>query len=143
MVTINLTLFVMLGLFLVFVWLMNTFVFRPLLALMDKRAARMDGDKQTAQTATDEAETLERKYRTAVSDMHREESVKLIAAHREAQAAHNQRVRELKAEEEAELAAVRAEAMTLIEVERQRYPELTKDLVEAMAECLDIEGNGS
>lgn len=143
MVTINLTLFVMLGLFLAFLWLMNAFVFRPLLALTDKRAEQILGDKQTAQTAAGEAETMERQYRTAVSDMHREETVKLNAEHRKAQAAHNQRVRELKAEEEAELVKVRAEAMTLVEAERQRYPELTRDLVAAMAKRLDMEGNGS
>ena len=143
MVTINLTLFVMLGLFLAFLWLMNAFVFRPLLALTDKRAEQMLDDKNTARRAADEAGVMERDCRAAVSAMHREETVKLNAAHREAQAAHNQRVRELKAEEEAELVTVRAEAMTLIEAERKRYPELTRELAATMAKHLDMEGNGS
>ena len=143
MVTINLTIVVEVGLFLVFVWAMNRFVFRPLLRVMDKRAARIEDDKTKAAAEVAEAEQLETRYASTVAAIHRDATHKIVEAHREAQVAHTERVATMKKKEEEELALLREEAMRQVDEERKRYPELAAALANAMAERLRLKGSGS
>ena len=59
MVIVNLTLFVELGLFLLFLWAMQRWVLMPLLAVMDERRAKMAGDADAADAAERRAKELE------------------------------------------------------------------------------------
>ena len=140
MVTLNFTLVVNLIMFLVFLWAMNTFVFRPLFKVMDTRDARMAEDHETAKTAGTAAAQLEKAYASKVAALHRDETRKVRDAHWEAQAAHNKRVAELKEREEAELDIVRADAMDQVNVERRKYAELVETLSGQVAERLNLEG---
>ena len=141
MVTLNLTIFVEVGLFLLFLWLMNTFVFRPLLQLMDRREAKIEEDKAQAHTEAIEAEELEGEYASNVAVLHRDATHKRVTAHRKAQQVHTERVDELKKREEEEVAQVHAEAMKEIEAQRKHYAALTADLVDAASARLGIGGD--
>ena len=143
MVTINLTLFVELGLFLVFLFAMKIFVFAPILRVMDARDAKITGDREAAMTGQEEAVRIEKKYAAAVAAAHRAESYGLVKAHRESQQAHAKRVKELKAEEDVKLAEIHAALMGQIEVERAHYPGLTAQLAQDMGMRLGLEDGGS
>lgn len=139
MVTLNLTILVQVGLFLLFLLAMHTFVFRPLLRVMDARDEKMADDKEAAVEGAAEAEKREAEYASKVHLLHREASLKIVHAHREAQAAHNEQVAGLKRKSEEELAVVRADMAGQVEAERQRYPELTDVLAHDMAARLGLE----
>lgn len=142
MVTLNLTIVVEVVLFLVFLWAMKIFVFTPLLKVMDDRDVRIDTNREKAQTEAAGAKKLEREYASKVAAIHRESSHRIVEAHREAQAAHSDRVAALKQQEEKELADVHAEAMRQVQAEREHYPELTASLAEAVAKRLALGGDG-
>ena len=143
MVTINLTILVQLGLFLGFMWLMSTYVFKPMLHLMDERSEGMARDKESAETLVQEAEKLESRYIGKISEINREASHQAYHARRAAQEAHNQTVAELRQREEEEVARAHAEAMAEVREERQKYPELTAALSEDIARLLGLKGDES
>lgn len=138
MVTINLTLLIELGLFLIFMWAMKTYVFWPLLKVMDSRDAQLEDDRTVALTDAEAAETLEVKYRSELAEIHHAASRNLVRAHREAQVAHLAEVDALKAEGEAALSVVRQETSETVEAQREHYPEL----VDVMAEAMDAKLHG-
>lgn len=142
MVTLNLTIAVEVGLFLLFLWLMNTFVFRPLLKVMDQRDAQIEDDKTTSQTENQAAAAREKEYTSKVRELRSEASHAVYHARRAAQHVHNEQLEKLKKEEEAELLETREEAMRQIEAERAKYPECIAALAGAMAERLGLKRDG-
>ena len=138
MVVLNLTIAVEVLLFLVFLWAMRTFVFKPLLAVMDKRDIQIEQDKETASTETAQAEALEHEYQTKAAEIHRESSHKAAQTQRAAQDAHNDKVIALRRREQEELAVLWAEAMRQVESERKQYPALTAELATLMAARLGL-----
>ncbi len=143
MVTINLTLFIEVGLFLVFLWAMNRLVFRPLLNVMDGRDEKRSGDLQVAREAGAEADQLEKQYASESVRIHHEASREVVRAHRQAQEAHFQRLAELKQRGEEELNAVQREVSEAMALERKNYEALAVELAEAMAEQLAGKGNAA
>ena len=143
MVTLNATILVQVLLFLGFLWLMNTLVFRPLLKVMDARESRLEEDREKSQTEVAAAEELEREYAAKMGDLHRQASRKVAEAHRAANGQQAARVAELKRQEDRELAETRAAAMAQVEGERKRYPELTAALAQGMLARLGLGGSGS
>ena len=143
MVTLNATIVVQVLLFLGFLWLMNTLVFRPLLKVMDARELRLEEDREKSQTEVVAAGELEREYAAKTGELHRNASRNVAEAHRAANEQHGARVSELKREEERELAETRAAAMALVEEERKHYPELTAALAQGMLARLGLGGSGS
>lgn len=143
MVDINLTLLVQAGLFLVFLWAMNAFVFRPLLNRMDERDDQVQGDRRTAEEAAAQAAQLERQYASESASIHREASREVVRAHRKVQEAHLKRVAEVKERGDSELAAVRQEVSAAIAAEKAQYDELAQDLAHAMARTLGVNRNGA
>ncbi|MCH8858511.1 MAG: ATP synthase F0 subunit B [Proteobacteria bacterium] len=140
MVDINLTLFVIFCMFVVFLWAMNTFVFRPLLEVMDKRDEKIASDQERADTEAQAAGQIELAYASKVAALHRDENRKIRQAHWDAQAAHNTRVGELKERENLELEALRLDALRQIEVQREDYPPLVKALVKDASGRLSLQG---
>jgi len=141
MVTINLTLFIEVGLFLVFLWAMNRFVFRPLLHVMDSRDDKLRTDRAAAHEAVAEADQIEKQYASESTRIHREASRDVIRAHRKVQEAHYQRMVELKHRGEEELDAVRREVAEAIASEQANYDALARDLAATMAQQLGGKGN--
>ena len=140
MVVLNLTILVEVGLFLIFVWAMNRFVFRPLFRVMDDRDAKTEDDRAAALSEGQRAERMEKEYAAKVSAIHRDASQRVLDAHRAAQQEHNQRIASLKETEDRELTAVRAEAERQVVAERPRYPALAAPLAEAAAGRLGLGG---
>jgi F-type H+-transporting ATPase subunit b len=127
-VNINLTLVIQVLLFLAFMWALNRWVFRPVLALLDARHDAIEADKARAAQAQQDAARRERKYAIEVAALHRDASQAVQKAHRAAQDAHNQRVLELKREEEAELRVVRERTAAEVAEQRHLYPECVTQL---------------
>jgi len=140
MVTLNLTLLVELGLFLVFLWMMRVFVFKPLLRVMDEREARVAEDKHAADARATEAKELEREYGAKVAAIHRASSQEIMRAHRKAQEAHANKLRELKQRTDANVASARKQAKAQVAEEREKYGPLVDDLVQEIAKHAGLEG---
>lgn len=140
MVALNLTLLVQVGLFLAFTWLMNTYVFKPLLQVMDNRAAQMEQDRTRSQEAGRDAARLEKEYAAQVAILHREASTRLNRALRDAQNEHSGRVQEVKRAGESAVAEAREAARAKVAEERKHYPALAAELAGEMAARLGLEG---
>lgn len=140
MVTINLTLIVNLVLFLLFMWGMHLFVFKPLLDVMDRRETKIQEDRKAAENLDNQAKELEQQYLAEMGAMHREASRMLVRAHRAAQEAHQERLEEKKLQYHRELAELRRHVREAIAADRATHPELASSLVMLMAERIE-QGN--
>jgi F-type H+-transporting ATPase subunit b len=140
MVTLNLTLFIEVGLFLLFLAAMNRYVLRPLLGVMDARETQVQTDRETAVKASEEAVRLERDYRAHLAAAHRQASIQLGRAHREAQEVHTQKVNELRRVEVEQLKAARAEAREQVHAQREHYDRLVDELYLHAVHELRLEG---
>ena len=139
MVTINLTLLIELVLFLTFMWAMGTYVFRPLLQIMDDRDERLEEDREKIGQETQRAKDLEHEYAKQVAVIHRKASDQINQQHRKAQTKHNDRVAAFQAESQQEVQGIRSNAQAQIEIERQKFPELTADLDQLITDRLQLE----
>lgn len=125
MVDINFTLLMHLPLFLVFLWAMKRWVFRPLLVIMDKRDQEMvEAKEQTGQNQK-EAVQLEQEYAAVLAKAHRKAHGTIARALREV---HEQQLQEReaarKAQEEA-VAQARQEALAQVEQAQAALPEIS------------------
>lgn len=139
MVSLNFTLLVLLGMFLAFLWAMGRFIFDPLLALMDRRNNQIADDKMTALTAGEEATALEDEFGAKIAKIHREASVHLGRAHRQAQEEHNAHVAAFKAKAEKEIATLAQALATEIDGQRDQFDALSSDIQHTMAKKLELE----
>jgi len=97
LVNINFTLIAETGLFLVFLWLMYAYVLRPLLKIMDERAAQVAEDEAAAESLESEYQETERGYRLSLAGIHQRAAQRVAEAKREAQARNNEEIHALKA----------------------------------------------
>jgi len=143
MVTLNLTLFVQVVLFLGFLWLMNAHVLQPIIRLIDERAERIQRDKEMAEHLSAAAVQLEREYALAQADMHRKATYEVVQAHRATQLAHNERVAELYRQEEAELSRARADAQAQLDAQLPQIEAQAEELARHIQQTLKLEATGS
>jgi len=143
MVTLNLTLFIEVGLFLLFMWAMHRLVIRPLLEVMDGRDDKLAEDRSVAKDAGAEATQLEKQYLLESSRIHREASRDVVRAHRQAQEAHLARLAERKQVGEGELDAVRHEVHDAIVAQSKQFDALSAELANAMAAKLGGKGTAA
>lgn len=136
MVTLNLTLLVELGLFLLFVWLVSRLIIAPTVRVMDERDAQLAGDEAQAQQDEEQAAALEKSYTQAIAAARYESSRLLAQARREALARRADAILERRRVEGEAVAAAHAEAVTALKAERPKYPELAAALAERMSEQL-------
>lgn len=139
MVTVNFTLVVLLVMFLAFLGAMHRLIFTPLLALMDRRNDQIADDKQTAIKAAEEATALEDDYGAKIAQIHREASVRLGRAHRQAQEEHHAHVAAFKAKAEKEIATLAQSLAGEIDSQRDQFDALSSDIHHAMAKKLELE----
>lgn len=139
MVTLNLTLLVELGLFLLFMGAMHRLVVKPLLRVMDEREERIAADRSGARQQEEESARLEREYSDKIVALHRKASREIVRAHRDTQDAHNMKVRELQKREEVALNEERKQLRAQLEAGKSQHPELIAVLVQAMTEGLGLE----
>jgi F-type H+-transporting ATPase subunit b len=139
MVTINFTLLVETGLFLVFMWAMHRWVFKPLLAVMDARADQMAEDKKVSVQAVEEAERLEADMALRLSEIHHAASQRVVRMHYKFQQRHHEEVEAFKRQAQQELDAVREESRVVIEEQRKHYDAPAQDLAGAISTQLGLE----
>lgn len=110
--------------FLVLVWLLKRFFYRPLLQAIARRRAGIDQTLKDAETVHDEAEALQRQYQERLAVWERERQAALDDLAKEIEEERARRLTALRAtlEQEREKASVLAKRQT--EIERQRSEEL-------------------
>lgn len=139
MVTINLTLFVLLAMFLAFLWAMHRFIFRPVLALMDQREQKMAEDRAVAREASADAERIEDEYKHRLAAIHREANVHITRARRAAQEQHQAQVDAFKKRADEELQVLRKEIRSDVNSQRDQFGPLAHEIANAMAKKLELE----
>lgn len=101
--------------FLILVWLLQRFLYRPVRAVIERRRASIAADIQRAETARSEAETLQQSYERRQADWARERVAAQAALDQELAAERERRLSELRGALEAE----RQKASVLAEREQQ------------------------
>lgn len=140
MIAINLTLFVELGLFLLFMWVTQRLILMPILAVMDRRDDQVSADDEAAEQQVNEAESLERHYADEITGVRRAASAEIEKARRDGMMARAQAIRERKALGEREVRTIEEAASAAMDTEREQFDALLPGLAERMTERLHLGG---
>jgi F-type H+-transporting ATPase subunit b len=141
MIALNFTLFVEFGLFMIFLGITNVFIYRPLLRVMDERAAKLDRDREAAESDEREAKTLEARFVAQLVQADQEAAHLLNKAKVDAYQRGRDEMDALRAQAEAEVATYRASINVDVEAERSAYAALLPRLLEDMDRRLNSEGS--
>lgn len=133
MISINLTFFVQLVLYGIFLAVAWRFMLRPAMRHMDAREEGIQSSEAQAAKLTEEAEELEGRYAESLAEARRMASAQVAEERRKAMDARNAEVQEARTRADAEVADVRGEAQNQIEQQRQQFSALAADLKQAMA----------
>ena len=136
MVVINLTFFIELALFLLFLWAVQVLVFRPLLRTMDAREDQIEGDQTEAKTTRKAAKTKEEEYEGELSAARRKGINHVAEVRREAVQQRATRIQEARQKLEAEVAEARQVAQSKLEAQRGQFDDLSATLANEIAEKL-------
>jgi F-type H+-transporting ATPase subunit b len=140
MIDINLTLFVELTLFLLFMWVTHLIILKPALSVMDERDDKIEHDAEAAEKHLDEANTLEQRYADEMSAVRREASAELEKARHDGLVARAAAIRDRKRAGYEEIAAVEAAVAEAVDAERKNYDALVRQLASEMSERLRMGG---
>ncbi len=140
MVDLNFTLVVQLLMFLGFLWLMDHFVLRPLLKIIDKREGAINEDKEHAQADQVDAERLEQEYANALASAHVKANNMVAKALRGIQDEHNAQCNSLRETQQQEVNRIRKEAKALVSEQRSAFPEFGKTIAQTMMNRLGLGG---
>ena len=105
MVNINATLIAQILNFLVLVFVLAKFVYKPVLGLMEERKNKIASDLETAEKAKNDAEAVKAEYAAKLADARQEAQAIIENARKTAQAAHDKIMADTKAEQEQYVAA--------------------------------------
>lgn len=140
MVSVNFTLLVELALFLIFLGVTNRLIFRPLLRIMDERAASIAQDKETAAAANTEAGTLEACHTEKVIEARHVATHRLRQAHDETYQANRTELDGLRHRVDQEVGVFRDQVTIQLDAERKKCAEFLPSIVTAIDERLHVEG---
>ena len=143
MVDLNFTLVVQLLMFLGFLWVMDRWVLRPLLQVMDKRERTINDDKEQAQTDQEAAESLEHEYAASLASAHQKAHKKVAESLRSLQDEHLKQRIALRDTQQQEVAQAREEAQAKLDEQRGAFPEMSKAIAGAMMNQLGLGGDAS
>ena len=107
MVNINATLIAQVLNFLVLVFVLAKFAYKPLLKAMDDRKNKIAGDLAAADQAKADAEAVKAEYAAKLADARQEAQAIIDNARKTAQAAHDKIMADTKAEQEQVIAAAK------------------------------------
>lgn len=141
MIALNFTLVVQLGLFLLFLWGTNRFVFRPLLRTMDARNDKLEQDRVHAETDAQEAKRLETLYTDRLTTAHQVAAQRLNKARYDAYQENRAALEAAKRREEAEVGAYRDALDQQVGGERAKFAALLPGIIEAMDRQVNTEGS--
>ena len=140
MVTINFTLFVQLGLFLLFIWVMNRLVLRPALRVMDKRAEAIEDDHASAESDIAKAKSLESRYTSEIAAARRAANVQVERARREVLDARHVALNKRRQQGDEAVAEVEAAANARVDAQRAQFDGLAHQVAERIKEHLGLGG---
>jgi F-type H+-transporting ATPase subunit b len=143
MIALNFTLVVQLLLFLLFLYVTNKVVIRPLLKTMDARSAKVEEDLAAAGADSREAERVEADVKDRLTGIHQEEALRLRKARHDEYQKNRRVLDELKHRANAAVDAYRVQMDRRVEEERRNYPQLVPSIVEAMDRQVNTEGYAS
>ncbi len=112
MVNFNATLIAQILNFLILVFVLAKFAYKPVVRIMDERKNKIAGDLEAAEKAKDEAEAVKAEYAAKLANARQEAQVIIDNARKTAQAAHDKIVAETKAEQD-QIIATAKEAIAL------------------------------
>lgn len=105
MVNINATLIAQILNFLVLVFVLAKFAYKPLLGMMEERKNKIASDLESAEKAKNDAEAVKAEYAAKLADARQEAQAIIENARKTAQAAHDKIMADTKAEQEQYVAA--------------------------------------
>lgn len=105
MVNINATLIAQILNFLVLVFVLAKFVYKPILGIMEERKNKIASDLETAEKAKNDAEAVKAEYAAKLADARQEAQAIIENARKTAQAAHDKIMADTKVEQEQYVAA--------------------------------------
>lgn len=107
MVNINATLIAQILNFLVLVFVLAKFAYKPLCNMMEERKNKIASDLEAADKAKTDAEAVKAEYAAKLADARQEAQAIVEAARKTAQAAHDKIMADTKAEQEQVIAAAK------------------------------------
>ncbi len=116
MVNINATFIWQIVNFLILVFILAKFAYKPILNMMEERKNKIASDLEAAEKAKESAGNLKEEYQARVSNAKQEAQVILDNARKTAQAVHDKIIADTKAEQEQVIAA----AKDSIELEKKK-----------------------
>lgn len=143
MVTVNFTIIVETGLFLLFTGLMYAYVLRPLMRTMDERELRMREDGEAAQALKAKAEAAQDDYLRTLAEAHREAAQLFTDGKRQAKLQHDEEIAALKAEGAVQLAALLKDLRAQARQQREVSGEVVRDIKIALAEKFGVKNGGA
>jgi len=143
MIALNFTLFVQLGLFLLFLYVTNMIVVRPLLKTVDARNAKIEGDQAAAGADAQEAARVEGVVKERLTGIHHDEALRLRKARQDEYQKNRGVIEDMKRRANAGVEEYRVQMDRKVEEERNAYPQLIPSIVEAMDRQINSEGTAS
>lgn len=116
MVNINATLIAQILNFLVLVFILAKFCYKPILNMMEDRKSKIANDLEAAEKAKNDAEAVKAEYAAKLAEAKKEAQGIIDAARKTAQAAHDKIMADTKAEQD----QVIASAKDAIELEKKK-----------------------
>lgn len=141
MVTINLTLLVELGLFLVFLWGTQKYILAPVVKNLDDREDSIQADHAVADRNTHEAESFEQEYRHEIALIRRQSDDQVRSAQQESQQEHQSFLIAERAKAEEAVSKVRDEAQAMARDQQSAMDAAIPELVEEITTKLRSGGN--
>lgn len=132
MVTINFTLFVELGLFLVFLWGTQHYILAPVVKSLDEREESIEADRMHTDDSNEKSGALEKEYRHEIALIRRKSDEEIRGAHQKSQQEHASFLIAERARSEEAVAEVREEAQRMVDDEQSamtaEIPALVKQI---------------
>lgn len=132
MIAINLTFFIEMALFLLFFLLARRWVFLPVIQMMDRRADTVRRDESAREAAHRDTERMAQEYRVKLTDADQDAARRIERARYTGYRENRQLMEALKQQVDTEVDAYHEQMRRRVEAQRQEFPQLIPELVEAM-----------
>ena len=143
MVTLNLTMLIELGLFLVFMWVTHKVVFVPALRNMDNRETSIEQDHAQAQENKEKADALNSEYLSELTRIRREAETRLVEAKHKSAKAHMEFVHAERSRSNETVATARQKAFQDAEAIRTTVLDSSPELIQLISERLNDAKGGT
>ena len=140
MVNINLTLFIQLGLFLIFLWGTMKFIFIPVIKLLDERDDKIDQDLDAARDDNAKAGELEKGFKRKLSRAKRKAHEEVREAYRKEQREYQAKLLDRRHLAEKEIAERKMDSMKRVEEQRTSYDQLLPGITDEISKRLGVGG---